>query len=150
MSKTTFNLEDTIAYEQRVLLLKRFAAMSSLGRTTLDSMNISASESPLFEGMLLKIEADMLTDKIAEDEYKASYSYKVYTSPWQFFKARYMPKWFVKLRPVKRDTKHGNVTVKLTRLATYPKANVALQRDKRFFEITLGGVEYIRDEVEQL
>lgn len=139
----------TVTYERKLLTLKRFAAMTQIGATTRESMNIESVEDHAINGLVLRLEADVLTDTIAKDEYVADYSYEVYASPWQHFKSLYMPKWFIEWKPVKYEKKHGTVTVKLERLATYPKANIALQKDKRFFEVTLGGMEYIRDEVYQ-
>jgi hypothetical protein len=150
MSKGLLDPTAMVNYERHQLILKRFAAMTQLGATTIQSMRVESSEDFITNGLLLRLEADVLTDVIAKDEYAADYSYEVYASPWQHFKSLYMPTWVTKWKPVKYEHKHGNVTVKLDRLATYPKANVAIQRDKRFFEVMLGGVEYIRDEVHQL
>lgn len=138
-----------IEMKQRTLELRRYAAQVGIGRTTLESMEMEKSEDILTRNILYRVELDVLSDKIADDKYKARYSYKVYASPWQHFKALYMPKWFVSRYPVKKQSKSGNVQVRFTRYATYPKANIALQRDKRFYEVMLGGYEAIHDNVTQ-
>lgn len=137
------------AIQKRTLELQQYATVVNLGQTAAQSLSVEYGEDFATRSILERISLSILRDKIVDDSYKARYRYKVYTSWWQHFKADYMPKWFVKRYPVQQTQKSGYVTVKFTRYAEYPKANIALQKDRKFFEVQLGGTEVIKDTVEQ-
>lgn len=139
-----------VEYERKTLELRKYATIVGIGKTTADSLIMEESEDFLSRQILRRIEMDVLTDKIAEDTYKSEYSYWLYTSPWQWFKQLYMPLWFVNKFPAKQQQITKPIEVKFTRYATYPKANIAIQKDKHFFEIMLGGGEVLRDEVTRI
>lgn len=139
--------EDSLIMQKRTLELRKYAAQFGMGRTTVDSFQLDAMRDFQTDTLIYRIQMDILSDKIAEDTQTAKYSYELYTTPWQMFKDWYMPEWFKQRFPVKRTTQYGKATVTLKRYATYPKANIALQKDKKFFEVMLGGHEAIHDEV---
>ena len=98
--------------------------------------------------MLERISMQILSDKIVDDSYDAKYSYEIYKSWWQHFKHDYMPEWFTDKYPVDKKTVTDTVTVKFTRYAEYPKANVRVRGSEAVF-YRLGNFERIVDTVEQ-
>lgn len=136
-----------VEFQKKTLELRQYAAQFGIGRTSLDSINIEGRRDFQSDMLMYRIQMDILSDKIAEDTQKAKYSYEVYKSPWQNFKDWYTPQWFKNMFPVRKITKYGTATVKLERYATYPKANIAVRKDQKFFEVMLGGYEAIHDTV---
>lgn len=130
------------------LQMREYAAMQGLGRTTLETMNIERSTEYATQQLIQRVTMQVLSEKLVDDTYKARYRYNVYKSAWQHFKADYMPTWFKKRYPIVLAQKSGHVTVKFTRYAEYPKANVAL-RDSNAYSIMLGDCHRIVDSVEQ-
>lgn len=142
--------EATATIQQKTLQMREYASIMSIGKTTLESMHLDMREDVMTKELVQRLSASILSDKIVDDEYKARYRYSVYASWWQHFKHDKMPKWFVKRYPVVKERKSGYVTVKFERYAEYPKANVALQQNRNFYEVHLGGFERIVDRVEQI
>lgn len=143
--KTT---ESFIDADRLTLQIKEYAAQCKLGRTVLDSLEFESREDFLTKEMVYKFSASLLSDKLVDDTYKKRYQYEVYSSWWQHFKHDYMPKWFISRYPVKKTRKSGYATIKFTRYAEYPKANVALQKNWRAYHVMLGGFERVVDTVE--
>ena len=141
--------EATVTMQQKTLQMREYASMMSIGKTTLESMQLDMREDAMTKDLVQRLSVSILSDKIVDDTYKARYRYTVYASWWQHFKHDKMPKWFVKRYPVVKDRKSGYVTVKFERYAEYPKANIALQQNRNFYEVHLGGFERIIDRVEQ-
>lgn len=140
-------------WEKKTLTLKEYAAILQLGPTSASRLTVEDSQDGIAyqtNMQLRRIATSILSDRIVDDSYTATYTYNVYKSPWQHFKALYMPAWFKYQFPVQSETKSGEVEVKFDRFALYPKANVELQRDQRFFTTYLGGFETIHDEVKQV
>lgn len=138
----------TVEMQRKLLELRRIGSMTRLGRTTLDSINIKQMEDTATRDMLLSLEAQVLSDKIAEDSYPVWHRWREPLNWFEHLKKDHAPKWFKKRWPVQYLDKKQKRVVKFTRWAQYPKANVALQRDRRFFEVTLGGHESIWDEIQ--
>lgn len=143
------NPTETIETERRTLALREYASSLKLGRTLVDSLNFDNQEDFLTKELVSRLSVSVLSDHIVDDTYKARYRYSVYASWWQHLKADHAPKWFVKRFPVVKTQKSGYVTVKFDRYAEYPKANVALQSNRQFYEVHLGGFERIYDTVSQ-
>jgi hypothetical protein len=139
---------ESIEMKHITLAMREYAAMQGIGRTTLETMNIERSTEYATKQLVQRVSMQVLSDKLVDDDYKARYRYSVYKSAWQHFKADYMPVWFRKRYPVVLAQKSGYVTVKFTRHAEYPKANVAL-RESNSYEVMLGGYHRIVDSVTQ-
>lgn len=139
--------ETEVEFQKKTLELREYAAQFGIGRTSIDSLRFDGRRDFQSDSLIYRLGMDILSDKIAEDTQTAKYSYELYSTPWQMVKDWYMPDWFKAKFPVKKTTNYGTATVKLTRYATYPKANIALQRDKKFYEVMLGGHEAIHDTV---
>lgn len=144
-----YNPTEQIEIKRHELQLREYAAVVKLGRTTADSLRYERSSDVITKDLIERMTMSVLSDKIADDSYEARYRYAVYASWWEHFKHDRMPTWFKKRFPVVVRQKSGYVTVKFTRYAEYPKANVALQSNRHVYINTLGGFERITDEVSQ-
>lgn len=138
-----------IETQKKTLELRKYAAQLGIGHATLATMKLDMREDFVSQELIYRLELDVLADKIADDKYKAQYAYEVYRSPWQHFKDLYMPQWFKNRYPVQKNNIKDHVVVRFRRYAKYPKANIALQKDRRAFELLLGGFETIEDQVTQ-
>ena len=145
-----FDYDELIEAKRRQLELKTFAATVGLGSTAVNSMRVDRTEDFLTQDAIRRISMEILTDKIADDTYTATYTHKVFASWWQHFKWEYFPKWLLEKFPVKYTGENGNVYVKLERLALYPKANINIDHGSPVFIRTLGGHEVIKDTVSQI
>jgi hypothetical protein len=122
----------------------------TVGRTLLQSIELSSQSAPWVDGMLYELSAKVLADQIAKDYYEREVAFRFPATPWQFFKQQHLPEWFQNRWPVKMQTRIKKVRVEFTRYATYPMANVAIPKDQKnlyFYEQTLGGMEKIYDTV---
>lgn len=119
-----------------------------IGATTAQTAELREWYDHALNCMVIEFSADVLAQKIAEDIYKTSFSYKVPNSWWQHFKQDKAPRWFTKRYPVRYDTKHQTRTVRFKRYATYPMSNIALPTHQREVSFAfLGKPEVIKDVV---
>lgn len=132
---------------KRTLQLRKLGSTTRLGATVLESINIQQMQDVAYRDMLLSLEAQVLSDKIADDKYTAYFYWKEPLNWFEHWKKDHAPRWMKQRWPVQHKERKAKRVVKFTRWAQYPKANVALQRDKRFYEVTLGGFESLWDEV---
>ena len=126
-------------------MLETFLERSEIPETAKSTMKVEQEYSISMIGT--KIIAHWLEPQqtIAEDRYKC-YFYTPSTW-WQHWKQDNAPAWFRNRYPVVK--KRHIRTIRFTRYATYPLANVAIERDTHLFITTLGGKEVIRDEVRE-
>lgn len=129
------------------LFLRRVAATTVLGRTMLESIRFSVENHPALDGLVYNLEAEVLSDKIAEDSYTAYFYWKEPATWFQHLKQEHGPAWFLRRFPVRLVHKKAKRTIGFTRWAQYPKANVAIDKKSHVFLETLGGLETLRDEV---
>lgn len=81
------------------------------------------------DGKLKEFTTQLLERKIVEDSYPIYYSYEVPSSWWQHLKLDKAPKWFKKRYPVNYQRKRIKRTVKITRKATYPMADIVVPKN---------------------
>lgn len=143
------NPKDTIDSKRIALEICRYGAMEAIGTTTLDSINFEAEEDFVAHRLVYRVTMDILSDKLVDDNYIHNYSYEVFSTPWQHFKALYAPGWFKKRYPTRTTTIHDKVKVNFTRYASYPKANVRIRKNQRAYEL-LGNFEVIQDTVSKI
>lgn len=123
--------------------------LQSVGSTTRESINFDYSEDDILKEMLYKLEAYVLAQKIVDDNYTFTFTFDLeYASWWQHFKDSYAPMWFKERYPIKRKSHVEKRHVNFSRYATYPKANMAISRDSKFYKENLGGLEVIKDKVD--
>lgn len=82
-----------------------------------------------FADKLREFTTKILERKIVEDSYPVTFSYKVTASWWQHLKRDKAPGWFTKRYPVKYENKRIKRTVKITRKATYPMADIVMPKN---------------------
>lgn len=133
-----------------VILKKlRYGFATTLGTTALESMRLNVRDTPDFLDRLLTATFDVLGDTILEDRYITYFSWRVPKTWFQHLKEAHAPRWFLSRYPVAYEHKKAKRTVKFTRMAQYPKANVAIKKDTPLFIKTLGGLEVIKDSIEE-
>lgn len=147
MAKTY--LDETVTMQRLTFERLKQSMSKTLGYTLLDDLNIRSYEDVGIHGMVIEFTAGVLAQRLADDKYTAHFRYKVPSSWWQHFKLEKAPKWFVGRYPVKYDTKHQTRTVKFTRYATYPMANIAIPKDQHTISM-LGAQEVLKDTVYQV
>lgn len=144
-------LADPIPTQELVLQKVRKGLSFVVGDNLLESMRIREELAPYVAGKIVSATFDVLADKIAEDTYTTYFDWKTPKTAWQLFKKQHAPKWFKRRWPVEYENHRYKRIVKLTRMAEYPKANVAVPKDNdRLFVQMLGGLEVIRDKVEDV
>lgn len=142
---TQVNTRD--AYIREFELLRKGAAFN-LGPTSAQTIKIQKSEYPGIAEKIINVTFEVLADKIHEDSEKVSFTWKTPKTVWQMFKERHMPEWFKNRFPVHYDENLHTKTVTFKRYATYPKANVKIEKPSKIFTENLGGLEVIDDIVE--
>ncbi len=145
-------MEGPLALNQETIELevRKIGTSMGIGRTTLESLKISVMpEEFMADRLMVGLQAYVMSHKLFGDKYTAGYNYKVYSSWWQHFKHDYTPLWFRRRYPIEYQDRGGVVEVVFDRYATYPKADIALRRNERFYNVQLGGLEVIQDEVRQ-
>lgn len=147
MPNLSFDPNETVTVTRKYFELLRVGASKSIGRTTIESMQLKTYEVSWLDGLVLDITADLLADRLAEDRYKRQVIFKYPASWLQHLKEQKAPEWFKRKYPVKYQTVTKTVNVQFKRYATYPKANLSIDKSRSVFIDTLGGLETIRDVV---
>lgn len=85
-----------------------------------------------FNRRVHRLESFVLAEKLAEDEYKDHVELMLPSSVWQHFKANHAASWWlgwlVRRRTVQYTTIRHELVVKVKRYASYPEANVPIER----------------------
>lgn len=100
-----------------------------LGAFATDRLEYREMERIEFGDKLRELTTQILERKIVEDDYPVTFSYKVPSSWWQHFKRDKAPKWYTERYPVKYDNRRIKRTVKITRKATYPMADIVVPKN---------------------
>lgn len=108
---------------------------SELGSFSANSTQLYQERQVAYLGLVTTLVTSLLQRKLAEDHYTV-YFYSP-ASPWQHLKGS-LPEWFRRRYPVKN--KSHKRTVKFTRYATYPMADVVVPQNM--------GKLVIRDQVD--
>ena len=143
-----FNGDELVTMSQVILEKVRMGLMTQVGHNVLDSMNVEEITEFVSRNLITRIELDLLSDKIVDDKYTFELTFKYPATWWQYFKQDKMPKWFLDKYPVKYQTEVKHKTVKFSRYATYPKANINIQKNENLY-IKLGSLEVIRDVINE-
>lgn len=141
--------QETYQFNKVTLERTRKGMAVNLGHTSLESLEIRTM-SDVFIGNVIEASFDVLRDKIHEDRTTVTFTYKVPSNWWEHLKKEKAPKWFKEKYPVQFTSKTMRRTAVFKRYSEYPKANVAIPKDSKLFIETLGGLEVIHDQVEQL
>lgn len=121
------NYETEAAAIKRVILdHERFAAMQYVSRHAMVDI-----VPEMFGDMLaMRLETELLVDRIAEDTYEGETVTMLPSSPWQFFKQRHGDhwwlRWLVQRRPVRQESHRANYSVTWTKRALYPDARIEM------------------------
>lgn len=136
---------ETIAFEP----LHKYIAMMIDGIELAAAKDLQLHVENRIDYLGTQIVADWkeLAHKIHEDK-ETAYWYKKFPATWwQMLKKDKAPKWFVQRYPVQYRQYKSRRTVTFTRYATYPMANMKIDRNSKIFIQNLGGVERIEDKV---
>ncbi len=103
------------------------AASLNIGAFSKDRLEISLEDT--VNGFLIHAFTNVLEHRLAEDSYRVTFSYKIPSSWWQQLKLERSPEWYKNKYPVKYNNKKIERTVKITRKATYPMADVVVPKN---------------------
>lgn len=113
------------AYFNRKVLERR-----KVGVTVWQSAHASVEEDMIRDELQHRLEAYLLTDHVANDEFTASTQAQWPDSTWQMFKSRHAEswwlRWLVDRYPVRMHIERQQVVVRVERYLGYPEANLAL------------------------
>lgn len=102
---------------------------TELGAFAKDRVRFDQRDSIDYLGKLNTLSIQILEHKLVEDSYPVTFSYKAPKTAWQHLKLERAPKWFTDKYPVEYAHKSLKRTVKITRKATYPMADIVVPKN---------------------
>lgn len=117
--------DQELADEVRTILTREKFAVMQYAASHIETSVVR----DLFADILgLRLETELLTDRIASDTYVGSTITHFPASPWQFFKLRHAEslwlRWLVRRRPVRTEPHRAGYSVTWDKRATYPDARI--------------------------
>ena len=94
--------------------------------TLRESITLYSEQDIVLRGMVLSIQAYVLAEEVDCRHRDVSFVFKFPSTWWQHFKQSYYPEWLLRKFPVRYSESIGKKRVIFRRLATYPKANIAI------------------------
>lgn len=112
--------------EELELELKRYALTRPVSAEFAQSVKVSHSYDVLVDSMLIQVEARVLAHNLPPEHFTAerSFVHNEPASPWQMWKMRHAPAWFIERWPVQLTPFEHQVKVEfdLSRFRAYPDA----------------------------
>lgn len=97
--------------------------------TLRSSLELSSYIDCALQRMVYSLEAYVLAEEIDNRTKEVSFQVSIPKSWWQHFKRDVTPRWFVNLFPVRFTVIKKTKSVTFRKLATFPKANIALPEE---------------------
>lgn len=117
------------AFEQLNLTKTRVHSRTAVSNQLLHEANITTVMDDMRDQMILNLEVEVLTHKIAQSTYTMTVPYPA--SPWHHFKHRHrssrLMAWWIKRHPIKYTKKEGVVT--LSKEHRFPDAKISVYPD---------------------
>lgn len=127
-------------------LLKKYVA-KLVGYNLLNSKDVGliVRDNIEYLGKQMVLSWTDIGQKLVDDRYTAYWYHDVPRSWWQMLKQDKLPTWFTDRYPVQYSQHKHKRTIFFSRHATYPMANVNIDKQSKIFIQTLGGIERIED-----
>jgi hypothetical protein len=125
------------SYETLTLERLRFGLQEHVGAEMLHSMQIEAVEEKVWGGMIYRLKASVLAEKLPSEKFERSETFTLDfpASSWQHFKQEHSEswwlRWLVQRRPVRLQglEQTATLTVDLERYRTFPLCNYVFPKE---------------------
>lgn len=119
-------------FQQQSLVLDRlqFMAREEIGPAVAESLELDYVKDLATQHLLLTLKAEVLAERLPPEKvtHDQDVTFHSPANPWQHFKVRFMPRWFVQRWPTKlhSEVRTYRLEVDLQRFRRYPKADYVL------------------------